>query len=61
MFKNVFSFETFIIHVLAWTYKPWINWQLPDIDKTITNNILSSSLSGYAVRMGRYSHSVNRQ
>jgi len=24
MFKNVFSFETFIIHLLAWTYKPWI-------------------------------------
>jgi len=29
--------------------------------KTITNNILPSSLSAYAVRIGRYSHSVNRR
>jgi len=36
-------------------------WQLPDIRKTITNNILPSSLSAYAVRIGRYSHSVDRR
>jgi len=32
-----------------------MDWQLPDIGKTITNNILPSSLSG------RYSHSVDRR
>ena len=36
-----------------------MDWQLPDIGKTITNNILPSSLSTYAVRIGRYSHSVD--
>jgi len=34
---------------------------LPDIGKTITNNILPSSLSVYAVRIRWYSHSVNRR
>jgi len=38
-----------------------MDWQLPDIGKTITNNILPSSLSAYAVHIGRYSHSVNRR
>jgi len=33
-----------------------MDWQLPDIGKTITNNSLPSSLSAYAVRIGRYSH-----
>jgi len=28
-----------------------MDWQLPDIGKTITNNILPSSLSAYAVRI----------
>jgi len=37
-----------------------MDWHLPDIDKTITNNILPSSLSAYAVRIGRYRHSVDR-
>ena len=32
-----------------------MDWQLPDIGKTITNNILPSSLSAYLVRIGRYS------
>ena len=31
-----------------------------DVGETITNNILSSSLSAYAVRIGRYSQSVDR-
>ena len=30
-----------------------LDWQLPDIGKTITNNILPSSLSAYAIRIGR--------
>jgi len=34
-----------------------MDWQLPDIGKTIMNNILPSSLSTYALRIGRYSHS----
>ena len=38
-----------------------MDWQLPDIGKTITNTILPSSLSAYAVRIGRYSHSVDWQ
>ena len=38
-----------------------MDWQLPDIGKTIKNNILPSSLSEDAVRIGRYSHSVDRQ
>ena len=29
--------------------------------KTITNNILPCSLSAYAVRIGKYSHSVDRR
>ena len=37
-----------------------MDWQIPDIDKTITNNILPSSLRAYTVRIGRYSHSVDR-
>ena len=37
-----------------------MDWQLPDIGKMITNNILPSNLSEYAVRIGRYSHSVDR-
>jgi len=35
-----------------------MDWQLLDIGKTITNTILPSSLSENAVRIGRYSHSV---
>jgi len=38
-----------------------MDWQLPDISKTITNNILPSSLSANTVRIGRYSHSVDRR
>ena len=38
-----------------------MEWQLPDIGKTITNNILPSSLSVYAARIGRYGHSVDRR
>jgi len=38
-----------------------MDWQLSDIVKTITNNILPSSLIAYAVHIGRYSHSVNRR
>jgi len=38
-----------------------MDWQLSDIDKTIKNNILSSSLSAHTVRIGRYSHSVDRR
>jgi len=38
-----------------------MDWQLSDIGRTIMNNILPSSLSPYAVRIGRYSHSVNRR
>ena len=38
-----------------------MDWQLPDIGKTITNIILPSSLSAYAVRIGRYSYSVDRR
>jgi len=34
-----------------------MDWQLPEIGKTITNNILPSSLSAYR----RYSHSVDRR
>jgi len=34
-----------------------MDWQLPDISKTIMNNISPGSLSPYAVRIGRYSHS----
>jgi len=34
---------------------------LPDIGKTITSNILPSSLSAYAVRIERYNHYVDRQ
>jgi len=37
-----------------------MDWQLPDFGKTITNNNLPSSLSAYAVLIGRYSHSVDR-
>jgi len=37
-----------------------MGWQLLDIGKTITNNVLPSSLGAYAVRTGRYSHSVDR-
>jgi len=33
---------------------------MDDIGKTITKTILPSNLSVYAVRIGRYSHSVNR-
>jgi len=28
-----------------------MDWQLPDIAQTITNNLVSSSLSAYAVRI----------
>ena len=35
-----------------------MDWQLPDIDKTITNNILPGSLSAYAVRIGKYILSI---
>jgi len=38
-----------------------MDWQLLDIGKTITNNILSSNLSAYALRIGGYSHSVDRR
>jgi len=38
-----------------------MDWQIPDIGKMITNNILPSSFSAYAVRIGRYSHSVDRR
>jgi len=38
-----------------------MDWQLHNIGKTITNNILPSSLSAYAVRIGRYSHSIDRR
>jgi len=38
-----------------------MDWQLPNILETITNTILPSSLSAYAVRIGRYSHSVDRR
>jgi len=38
-----------------------MDWQLPDIGKRLTSNILPSSLSAYAVRIERYSHSVNRR
>ena len=38
-----------------------MEWQLPDIGKTIMNNILPSSLSAYAVHIGKYSHSVDRR
>ena len=31
-----------------------LDWQLPDIGKTIMNNILPGSLSAYTVRIGRY-------
>jgi len=37
-----------------------MDWQLPNIGKTIANKILPSSLSVYAVRIGRYIYSVNR-
>jgi len=45
---------------LSLTYKSWIG-NSPDIGKTITNNILPSSLITYAVSIERYSHSVNRR
>ena len=38
-----------------------MDWQLPDIGKTTTNNSLTNSLSAYAVQIGRYSHSVDRR
>ena len=38
-----------------------MDWQLPDIGKTVTNNILPSNLSAYTVRIGRYSYSVDRR
>jgi len=39
-----------------------MDWQLPVIGKTITNNILPSSLSAYCpLRIERYSHSVDRR
>ena len=39
-----------------------MDWQLPDIGKTTTNTILPSSLiSAYAVRIRRYSRSVDRR
>ena len=38
-----------------------MDWQLSDIVKTITNNILPSSLTACVVRIGWYSHSVDRQ
>jgi len=38
-----------------------MDWQLPDIGKTITNTILPTILSAYAVCIGRYSHSVHRR
>ena len=47
-----------LIHV---TTDLTMDWQLPDVGKTITNNILPSSLSAYAVRIGRYSHYVDRR
>ena len=37
-----------------------MDWQFPDIGKTITNNILPSSLSEYAVYMYREIHSFCR-
>jgi len=37
-----------------------MDWQLPDFGKTITNNILPSSLSAYAVNMYRDLHSFCR-
>jgi len=36
-----------------------MDWKLPDIGKTMTNNILPSSLNAYAVRIRRYSRSVD--
>ena len=38
-----------------------MDWQLFDIVKTITNNILPSNLSAYTVGIRRYSHSVDRR
>ena len=40
-----------------------MDWQLSNIGKTITNNILPSNLSAYTLRIGRYSysHSVDGQ
>jgi len=38
-----------------------MDWQLPNISKTIMNNILPRSLSVYTVCIGRYSHTVDRR
>jgi len=43
------------------TYLYAMDWQLLDIGKTITNNILPSSLSVYAIRIEIYSHSFHRR
>ena len=53
-----------IISVLKWsranviTYLETMDWQLPDIVKTITNNILPSILSAHTVSIWRF-HSVS--
>jgi len=53
-------YRTKKVLILSLTYKSWIG-NSPDIGKTITNNILPSSLITYAVSIERYSHSVNRR
>ena len=37
-----------------------MDWQLPDIGKTITNNILPSILSAHTVNIGRFRQCIDR-
>ena len=51
----------YVLQLFMITDLQTMDWQLPDIGKTITNNILPNRLSAYVVRIGRYIHSVDRR
>ena len=47
---------SYLVTLYITALRTTMDWQLSDIGKTITHNILPSSFSAYAVRIGRFSH-----